>query len=228
MARRYKRKRNTRTRRRTRRFKRRPRRRMRIITRRMGRLNPDAIFVKLVWQRNEQLTSALSFHTVALNDVHHPNVTDATDNSQPPGFDAWNILYTNHQVMGSRCVARVTNASISQSFNAILFPSMEPDPGVGFIDSAGQKYAKLRYVSPSTGGMPLALLKSYMTTRKLIGRNTNDLNYVGNASTGPSALFFWKVVLQGLVDPPIAINAFVSFRVTYYVKFWQRQVIVDA
>ncbi len=217
MPRRYK-------RRRTRRRKRGMRKSNRMTyTRIRTILSPDTLYVKLRYFQNINLTGLTSTGLVMRgNSVFDPNASGGT-NTQPAGFDQYALLYDHYQVTGSACKVQLQNLGANPCRVYLLPQISESAPSQ--LNAAQQPYCKTRVLG-SVNGNGQVHLSSFMRTKKLIGRNTNSINYAGPVTGNPTNQWFWQFNVQSLTSDDVDIDG--QLILTYYVKFWHRKFVADA
>jgi len=196
------------------------------VSRRFGSTvaQPDTYLVKLVY--NETIiTAPASFvgqQHMSGNSAFDPNSTGV--GGQPVGFDQYAGLYDHYEVLASKIQLLVLNNGTMNSQVTILPQHTSTNPG--FDDNAGSAYSKQINVGPLTGNS-VGKLSSYMSTKKLIGRNTSSLNYAAPVTTNPAARWYWYLNMR-TSDAATFLNLTIQYKITYYVKFWRRLTMADA
>ncbi len=228
---RYKRrrKRRPRYRRKKRTFRYRRRRRVpKAKLRRMGRTSTDAVMVKLMWQENFSLLAAATPEPVAsfrMNSLFDPAL-DATA-SQPVGFDQWALLYNRYQVYACKFQLIAVNNHLTNSFVVAVAPTAYLAPPATYTDLATTKYSTTRFLSIAGGGFPRVVINKYMSPRKIFGRRSYDTSWTSVVTTNPINQVFWHIRAQDTLLTHVVLNAYWQVRITYYVKFFQRKLVIE-
>lgn len=200
---------------------RRRRRRPKFGVRRMGRINPDAALVKLVYQENviPVITVASFNFTFSMNSCFDPNTTGT--GLQPAGFDTYAAQYFKYQVYASTCRVEAVNLAADVGFYGCLYPSVQSS-GLGYGSAVEQKYAINHFIGNRNGNSSHRTLKKYMSPMRISGESTFSTNFSSQTGSSPTSQRFWHyagVSADLTTLPAPALN----FKVTYYVKFFDRQ-----
>lgn len=203
-----------------------PRRRRRVKRRRrttrvmrMPSLIPDQVMVRLKYRETQNFTLGVgSQQLYALNDLFDPDITGV--GHQPLGFDQWMAFYSNFEVMSSTIRFTVFNEGNSMGYLIGVFPSLTI-PGFAATTGQEQPYARFKVGAGASQGDESIKFSNSMTVRKLEGRTTASVNFVGSASASPSFLRYW-VIQYIAIDGSSTLNLYCNVLVTYYAKLFRR------
>ncbi len=184
----------------------------------LGTISPDSLFVKLKYTESINKTGVGQTHILSMNSLFDPNTTGV--GTQPLGFDQYAALYGHYQVMGCRLKVRAINNSTTVNSLIAMYPSTSLT-GSLFAEASEQKYAKQRYLNNSQGGNNMAILSTYSSPKKMIGRVTDSVNYTAVTSANPANQVYW-VISTAPVDNVSNNDIFLIINMTFYAKFWKR------
>lgn len=204
------------------RYKRNRKNKMRYtISRTVGQ--PDAMYVKLVYSQVTQKTPAgpTTNHVFRGNSAFDPDFTGI--GGQPNSFDQYATLYRDYQVLGSAIKVKMVNNS-ANALGFVIYPSLSTT-AVGYDDGIGNSYSKYKICGQNTA-YSIATVSNFIRTKKLIGRNTNSVNYAALISANPASQWYWIIDMRSM-DGASVIDATLQAELTYYVKFWNRKTVVD-
>lgn len=208
--------------------KRRKRNRQRSSVRIPGLIMPDTAYVKLRYNNEYRFESTLDNHRFVFvgNGVYDPDLTLST--ARPGGFDQWMAFYDSYEVIGSRITLKCTNM-IARPFIITLIPkNFNSSTGINSI--LEQRYSKYRIMGVPNNSNSTETLSSYMKTRKIIGRQDNSINFLGNITNNPSHAWYWQIEIEGMetaVPPAINLKLVLRVTITFDVKFSNRNLVKD-
>ncbi len=184
---------------------------------------PDTMYVKLKYFNPVILSGGTSAGNIYRgNSVFDPSESGAT-NTQPGGFDQWALMYQNYQVLASSVKLQLTNLAV-EPCRVLLVPTYSiGNPGIN--DGSQQPYAKLRNIGSINGNSSITI-KSFMRTKKIIGRGITDLDYTATVNTNPAEQYYWHIRASSLTLNNLDLDG--QVQIIYYVKFFNRQLMVDA
>lgn len=110
-------------------------------------------------------------------------------------------------------------------FYMTMYPSRSIAP-VTVADAVGLPYAKMTTGSGVSGGRGQATLSSYMRTKKFVGRTVADVDYTAAVTSAPTRVWYWHIRTQN-ADGATNINQAWYYKMNFYVKFWNRKVLID-
>lgn len=186
-------------------------------------ITPDTQYVKLRIQRLHNVLGLLADgFNVSGNSAFDP--LKNLGSSQMEGFDAWANLYNSYEVSASACKLTFINHS-SAHVNLYLQPSSDgANPGNSAI--VGNPYGKTKILSPLVAG-GVARIGGFMRTKKLMGRTTADTIFTALVTADPLQEWTWLCRMSSS-DGVSTLNLQCKIQLTYYVKFFDRRVQVDA
>ncbi len=194
------------------------------FTRVRGIGSPDSMYVKLRWSSQILFNPAATSATRAFvgNGMFDPDTGGGS--SQPTGFDQYSALYGEYQVTGS--AFRISFANILQG-PAIAMVAAQLSTSIPLLeDLEGNPYASTRMI-PGHGGTPGKTISRFMRTKKIIGRNTQSVNYAAATGANPNNKWYW-VLRIAQADAVTFVEMYTNITITYYVKFWHRNILTDA
>ncbi len=212
--------------------RRRRRNRKRKRKRKSGRMNyniirniltADTVYVKLRYHDPAIFTGSTALAlTYRGNSAFDPNFSTST-NTQPPGFDQYAVIYSHYEVIGSTFKVQLTNLA-PEPVRLMLIPTITDSPP-SVIAGYGNPYGK-ESVLGGVNGNGIRTMSSYMKTKKLYGRTTASVNFAAPVGDNPSKQWYWHLRARALTLNDLDIDGNVS--ITYFVKFWQRNVVFDS
>lgn len=208
------------SRRRPRKKFRRPRRRGAIRYMKLNtQLIPDQTYVKLVYHDIIQEDSQPSnTHLFRLNSIFDPDFTGV--GGQPLGVDQWRNFYTDYQCTGSSIKVTVLNASSSQNSVVAVFPSSVSTINP-ISDAIEQPYSRYKWVGVNTG-MNRAVIKNYMSVKRLEARSTDSINYAADFNANPTITKFWHIAFAS-ADGVANVQLTLDVRMVFYCKLFRRR-----
>lgn len=187
-------------------------------------LQPDSTYTILRYNEIVGRTP-LNFvdnYVYTMNSVYDPNFTGT--GTQPAGFDQYMTLYGNFQVLASAIYVKIINYSnISGIYYAIT--PMRSSSAILYQDAVEQSYAKRRLCG-TLGSLNISTLKNFMRVKKFVGRQTNDNQYGGTASSNPTSLYYWMLSFFSS-DGSTNLTYTIEIQIKYYVKFYNRLSPID-
>ncbi len=188
-----------------------------------GLITPDTTYVRLRWYDPVNLLGSTAAGQVYRgNSAFDPDMSGGTS-TQPAGFDNYAQIYSHYQVIGSSVKIQFTNLSGTPA-RLLLIPTIaSTNPGI----NAGYEnpYAKIK-VCGGVNGNGNATISSYMKTKKLYGRNTSSLNFAAAVGANPANQWFWHLRAASLDLTDLDLDGNVI--ITYFLKFFQRNILADA
>lgn len=200
------------------------------------RIIKDATIVKLVFvqpfaQSLNTSTGTADWY-IRGNSVYDPQYT--LGGAQPTGFDQWSQFYNNYKVYGSRAEisARTTDAG---GYNDVLLMTLTPQLAISansWDDAIENPYCKLKMLPNVYSGWPFKM-KNYMSTAKLFGisskRDFSDAAFAATTSNNPANEWYWQFKVSTTLGTPTTDTVDISgyLKITYYVKFFGRKLLVD-
>lgn len=178
---------------------------------------PDSLITKLKYVDTMDLTTTLTNRAYAINGLFDPDISGA--GHQPLAFDQLMTLYSEYEVFASKVFLYATNNNTIE-YILNIYPSITLSFPTAISTSQEQNYSKSIIISDA-GAANKNFLSNYIAIRKLEGRRTYSINYVGNASANPSNTRYW-LIQAGSLDGTSGMNAQVRIKIVYYAKFFRR------
>ncbi len=184
---------------------------------------PDNLFIKLKWSEVRN-TDANVFNrlTYSLNGPFDPTetISPPPPSTQPLGWDQWSAFYNRYECFGSTIKVLFSNNIASLCGHAIM-PANDVGGSMDFNEIKTNPYGRYAYTS-GINGKAFARLKSYMSVKKLEGRQTKSVNYVAEVTTLPQKRKYWVVISQSM-DLTTFMDVFYDTQITYYIRFFDRK-----
>lgn len=185
---------------------------------------PDRLFVKLKYQERISLsntTGALSSYLFSGNSIYDPNHTGT--GAQPAGFDQWAAFYNRYTVRGSKMSVQFANVQTTNAAAAVenVLVAVNDTTGYTDLDAASANPYMRRTLYTPTNGFPV--LKSFMSTKKIVGQRMVDDDTYGSAvTTSPVDQWYWQI-LSLPVDRLSSLTQYAYVTIVYYVEFHDRK-----
>lgn len=144
---------------------------------------------------------------------------------QPMGFDEWSAFYNAFEVRGSSIKLTVTN-NVESNVRIAIYPAISSTAAVGYGTILEQPYVKVGTCG-SLNGRNTTILKSYMSVKRLEGRQIDSVNYIGTTSASPALVRFWHIYFASMLATT-ALNLNVNFEVVYYVRLFRRNILAGS
>lgn len=185
---------------------------------------PDTMLVRLKYTDNITMTNVAGYGTYvfSINDCYDPNVTGV--GSQPLGFDQWMNFYEAFQVNASLIYIRTLGNT--QETTICCYPSINSTPSGSMDLARSQPYARTIFTGNQIASSFLKL-KSYMSVKKLEGRNIDSINFTGTSSSSPTLRRYWIVEQESRSGSDISVNE-IYIMIIYYVKFFRRKTLASS
>lgn len=222
---RYRRKRRSAPYRRRRNYRRRYVRRRRKGALRISRSSgfPTSVMAKIRYVTSSfvQLTTASPIGAVAYfgNNPYDPRV--ALGGHQPYYFDQLMTLYNRYCVYGSK-IRVFFNTDDDKNYECVLRPTTEATL-VGNMSLEMERPSAAIAVGTE---QVTKQLKMYRKTKHVFGQRDLDLDqFSGDASGGPTKLWYWQLGMQPSYRPTTLYDVTVQYTIviTYYTKFYERK-----
>jgi len=208
----------------------------------------NAQYAKLVYHTSIQLDPAADSMTTSnvyqfsANGCYDPDITST--GHQPMFFDNYAALFKRYTVHKSSISVTVVNHAVNTAtwngtsvtttpnYSYRLFILNDGTNGVttefpGTMSigiEEGNSNMKWRYVSPSLNGR-LPRLKSKQVPYRFLGLSKGDDTLSANTNANPNNASYYYVGIasaDGVTNPPAV---YLSVTITYYVKFFDREII---
>lgn len=180
---------------------------------------PDVLKTRLRYSEQINLSSAtIQTQTFALNGAYDPNITGV--GHQPNGFDQFMNFYLEYEVKASKLIMLCSNNSIVE-YTIVAYPGTDSTAVSSSAAASEQPYSRQRIIADHRGNNRLTF-SNYMGVRKLEGRTTASVNFVGTASSNPAATRYWHIVAEPQ-DNTETLNAYLRVQIIYYIKFFKRK-----
>lgn len=147
-------------------------------------------------------------------------------------FATMNNKYARYRVSGVAYDIQLINNTTYGTFFSVV-PSNDV-LGITNIDRAfivqGNPNVKTVVLSSYNGGKVHARLKGFVRWAKIHGDSTeynSDTLYSGTASSNPTNLKYLSLVWGALDQATVGMQILCKIKLTYYVEFFQRKLIVD-
>lgn len=184
-------------------------------------MDPDAIYVKLKYTLYYDDTGAVAkVNYIRGNGPYDPD--NGIGGGQPVGFDQYTALYQKYKCFGSKVVLKYVNTG-ANVLEMVLTPKLVAANTAA--DPLTEAFCKWKLVPPSTTA-GVRYLTGYMSTRKMYGTGSFDQSYESATNSLPVNQWFWMFYRA---DTALTTNVTGKCyaQVTYYCKFFQKQVIND-
>lgn len=160
------------------------------------------------------------------NDIFRPDPSSAGANHQPLGFDEWKTLFLRYEVLACACKTRIINIQTTSPIQWCVYPTWDPQT-LSFNSAVAQPYSKRSFCDTLGSGSAQSTVNTYMSTHKLLGRSPAGDSYTAIISGSPSKTWIWRYQFE---NPELAdvLDFEVQQSLTYYVRFYERQALVNS
>lgn len=179
---------------------------------------PTKLFTRLNYAENSLMivTAASSNYFVIQSSLYDPYAL--AGGHQPLYFDQIApTLYGNYRVYGFKYTIMASSDS-STSANMITFPSAVGTSAANFYDARERPGAKQRIVANGS----TARITGYVSVAKTMGVSKEDvrteLSYTAAYNANPAIMA--NLIVQCFNTAATTININISWRVVYFVEFW--------
>jgi len=201
------------------------------IINRSSSVIPHTYYTKLKFAFTAQWSSpsGVAVYAAIRNTIGDP--TGSLGSTRPMGAGTLDSLYSRWAVLGSRCKLTVNqyNGATSCGSNHCLIPhpnTANPFSAIDVVRAGTATNAKLKLVANLESSRD-TVLTSYASTANMFGitnsRVTDDPNFGGASTTDPSFYFIWVIGAQSS-DKASNTDGIYMVELTYYVKYWQRNI----
>lgn len=192
---------------------------------------PDRLFVKLKYSTVLFFTSTtggISQNQFRGNAIQDPDVTGV--GGQPYLFDQWATLYNRYRVRGSSVKAQATQSTsntgnFASNVTVMLVPSNNTT--TFSISELAREQPYTKWIQTKPYGSRDALIKSYMSTAKIMGVRksviANEQDYSSAVSTNPNVQWYWNVLMYTSDEQTTSSTTPIHISLTYYVELYDRQ-----
>lgn len=196
----------------------------------------DGLKVKLVYSQLVVFTStsgAVQQQTYRGNSLFDPDVGAAA--GQPYYMDQYSLLYQGYIVSGSSIRVETwhqppADASGAASVNLVGEMTVVPTTDLtGFTGSNQTLVQEQKYATTVRGQVNVRPkpIRKYMSTAKVVGLSPTtiqgDPNFRAAVTGNPTSQWYWQVCYNSM-DATNTTSVICRVRITYYVKFFNRQV----
>lgn len=196
-----------------------------------GMVVPDRARMKLRYFGQKQFNITLGgnqYYSFNANSFFDPD--GAVGGGQPVGFDQWSAFYNYYRVRACKFKCTIIQASSTAAnvTQLILLPTSDTSgtTSQSIIVNAQQPYAKTRFTNVQSGSGGVVTLKSYMSTKRILGltkaMTDGDDQLQAIVSTNPARVWYW-VVGSVALDGTSTLNAYMDFTMTMYGEFYSRK-----
>lgn len=187
-------------------------------------LQPDTLYTKLVYNEILGRTPAnfVDNYVFTINSPYDPNFTGV--GSQPAGFDQYATLYNSYQCLGSAISVKIINYSNVSGIYYAINPQRD-STAILYQDAVEQPYNR-RALCGTAGSINIKRLSNFMRLKKLVGRETADLQYSSAVTASPTALYYWMLSFFSS-DGSTNLTYTMEVQIKYYVKFFNRKPVLD-
>jgi hypothetical protein len=188
---------------------------------RMPVILPDRIQVTMRYRESLTMssTAGLGTYRFSMNSIFDPNVTGG--GHQPLGYDQWAAFYQQYEVKASHIKCMLLPPTITVGRRFIIYPSTTLSTVGSARTGAEQAYAKTTVIN-SVVLSKYHELDSYMTIRKLEGRNTASINFTAPFGASPSLERYWHIMLFALDGTTSVSTDLVDVEILYYCYLFNR------
>lgn len=214
-----------------------------IMTKRMGTLYPDRVFVKLRANLSGSLTCAAGSIVWVILQGNGLNNVIAGD-TDVALLQFYTHLYNQWIVRGSKAKKILRARGPTQTYTLLLPSNTNSVVPTSWSQISSLKYASVKEIGganvswgPATEGTttnsqvgygPKAVQSRYMSTKKIMGIKNQDATLWGNWENNPADAWYW---LSGVFVPNYDTQTTsilgVDYRMTYYVEFFKQRNIYD-
>lgn len=147
------------------------------------------------------------------------------------GAGTLDACYTRWAVLGSRCkltVIQNSNTSVGSVHCLIPHPNAaNPFSSTDVVRAGTAPKGKQLILASALGGDAQNSISQYASTAEMYGisnsRVVDDPNFGGTSTTDPSFYFIWVIGAQS-ADVSSTTAGVYKVELTYYVKYWQRNI----
>lgn len=197
-----------------------------------GEIMPDRFFCKMGYQDHGRFTNAVG--TIDSDAYSGNGIWDANlqiGGLQPPGFDQFSLFYDNYRVYASKCFIEFVNGSnVTTPQVAVVPANILTLPAYLTVDEIfGNNLAKTAIMSIAGGSKDRLVIKSFMSTSKMIGislvkAEENAAGGSGAGGSNPNLSWQWLIYCYSLGG---TLNLEYIVQLTYYVEWFNRKLLVD-
>jgi len=201
------------------------------IINRSSSVIPHTYYTKLKFAFTAQWTSTSGVAVYAAIRAAIGDPTGSLGSTRPMGAGTLDGLYTRWTVLGSSCKITVNqyNGATSCGSNHCLIPhpnTANPFSAIDVVRAGTATNAKQKLVANLESSKD-TVLSSYASTANMYGitnsRVTDDANFGGTGTTDPSFYYIWILGAQS-ADRASNTDGIYMVELTYYVKYWQRNI----
>lgn len=191
-------------------------------------LMPNNFPTKLVFSYTEDNTIAGGIDTYQFrgNSVYDPDYE--AGGTQPAGYDELSQIYTNYCVSSAIFQISVQSLDTVPTFVGVHAQYASATVPANIEDFMQNPNSRYMWVAPQGSSGDRKTLKFFMSSKKIL--NCKDLmderNFTSDVSTNPTNQWYFLCRLQNTDAGNMAL--FNVIKITYYVTFFDRSILVDA
>jgi hypothetical protein len=184
---------------------------------------PESITSNLKWTQDySQTTGSSLVRTLALNGLFGVDLSGGGPR-QPLYFDQFMLLYTRYEVTSSQIKITVMSRDDNIIYLVAVYPSITSTPVTAYPNYRDQPYSSHGICGHARGPGKISV-STGMGVRKIVGRNTNSINYTGSVTTNPSSLAYYHMIIEnGPGDLVDSANIYYTIEMTMRARFYMRR-----
>lgn len=202
------------------------------IINRSSAVIPHAYYTKLkfAFTASWTSTSGLAVYASIRSSIGDP--TGSLGTTRPLGAAALDALYTRWTCLGSRCKLTAIQNSVTNKIgsNHVLIPhpnTANPFTSIDVIRAGTATGARQMMINENSTGERDSSISAYASTAQYYGvsnsRIVDDPNFGGTGTTDPSFYVIWIIGAQS-ADVSTTTSGIYKVELTYYVRYWQRNI----
>ncbi len=202
-----------------------------FLSTRGGATITDKLFTTMQYTDNITMTTTAGapFPYQFQTSCFDPNLTGV--GHQPLGFDQWATFYTKYRVHGIKYEFTFINTSTTTQSDAIVLPKDQNTVTTSANTLWERPYTKRKILGVEGSGQAVKTIRGYINPSRVLGfsklqYNTDDLTHA-LVGSNPSTMAFLQIYVSP-VDQATDITVIVRAKLTYYVEFFQRQLLTES
>jgi hypothetical protein len=195
----------------------------------------DRTRCKLVYFGQKTFTAAGLVQSYQFNGNSLFDPDAAVGGNQPGGFDQWCGFYNRYRVLACKiqCTIVQLGSAAGNSCQLVLVPSDDSvtTAAQGTVVNSMNQYAQTRFTNTNAGSGGVVVLKSYMTTKRIMGIRTEavDSENTLSALISGNPADVWAFVIQSYpLDGASTMNAILDVKLTYYAEMFSRKALAGS
>lgn len=179
-----------------------------------------------VYQNDTSVTSVtpVDFQFALIN-IGRPEPDGAFERVN--GFQEMNLFYKQWIVNYSSLTLIIQNTDDGFPLNTATVPRSDFQSMTDMSEMAQNPYGRFKMCTQSSGSRAMVVYKYGCNPNSLLGRKTITGDpglYSGVNTTGPSGPMAYNLHMENAAFPELDVNCVFTFRIKYYVTWWDRKI----